>query len=57
MWGLLLTFPELLWLGWLISSVFLTRISCRTTTHADGYYGAWPEWAVSVGVLRLRESA
>ena len=27
---------------WLISSVFPTRISCRKTTHANGYYGAWP---------------
>ena len=26
----------------LISSVFLTRISCCKTTHADDYYGAWP---------------
>ena len=38
---------------WLISSVFLTRTSCRKTTHADGYYGAWPGWAVSVSVLPL----
>ena len=31
--------------GWwrLISSLFLTRTSCRKTTHANGYYGAWPE--------------
>ena len=27
---------------WLISSVFLTRTSCRKTTHANSYYGAWP---------------
>ena len=38
---------------WLISSVFLTRSSCRKTTHANGYYGAWPGWAVSVSVLPL----
>ena len=38
---------------WLISSVFLTRTSCLKTTHADGYYGAWPGWAVSVSVLPL----
>ena len=41
---------------WLISSVFLTRTSCRKTTHANGYCGAWPGWAVSVGVLPLRIS-
>ena len=38
---------------WLISSVFLTRTSCSKTTHADGYYGAWPGWAISVSVLPL----
>ena len=38
---------------WLISSVFLTRTSCRKTAHANGYYGAWPGWAVSVCVLLL----
>ena len=38
---------------WLISSVFLTRISCHKTTHANGYYGAWPGWAVSISVLPL----
>ena len=38
---------------WLISSVFLIRISCHKTTHANGYYGAWPGWAVSVSVLPL----
>ena len=40
---------------WLISSVFLTRTSCCKTTHANGYYGAWPRWAVSVSVLPLTE--
>ena len=32
--------------GWwrLISSVFFIRICCHKTTHADGYYGAWPGW-------------
>ena len=41
--------------GWwrLISSVFLTRTSCHKTTHANGYYGAWPGWAVSISVLPL----
>ena len=38
---------------WLISSVFLIRISCHKTTHANSYYGAWPGWAVSVSVLPL----
>ena len=38
---------------WLISSVFLSRISCHKTTHANGYYGAWPGWAVSISVLPL----
>ena len=38
----------------LISSVFLTRTSCHETTHANGYYGAWPGWVVSISVLLLR---
>ena len=38
--------------GSLISSVFLSRSSCKTT-HADGYYGAWPGWAVSISMLPL----
>ena len=41
---------------WLITSVFLTRTSCQKTTHANGYYGAWPGWAVSVSVLPLTGS-
>ena len=53
MWCLLLTFPELFGWWWLISSVFLTRISYPKTTHTNGYYGAWPGWAVSVSVLPL----
>ena len=42
--------------GWwrLISSLFLTGTSCHKTTHANGYYGAWPGWAVSISVLPLR---
>ena len=40
---------------WLISSVFLIRISCHKTAHANGYYGAWPGWAVSVTVLPLTQ--
>ena len=31
----------------------LIRISCHKTTHANGYYGAWPGWAVSISVLPL----
>jgi len=42
---------------WLISSVFLTRTSCPKTTHASGYYGAWPGWAVSVSVFPLTVSS
>ena len=38
---------------WLISSLFLTRTSCHKTSHANGYYGAWPAWVVSVSVLPL----
>ena len=33
--------------------MFLTRTSCHKTTHANGYYGAWPGWAVSVTALAL----
>ena len=33
--------------------MFLTRTSCRKTIHANGYYGAWPGWAVSISVLPL----
>ena len=36
----------------LISSVFLTRSSCHKT-HANGYNGVWPGWAVSISVLPL----
>ena len=46
-------FPNSSGWWWLISSVFLIRISCYKTTHANGYYGAWPGWAVSVSVLPL----
>ena len=37
----------------LISSVLLTRTSCRKTIHANSYYDAWPGWAVSISVLPL----
>ena len=39
--------------GGFISSVFLIRISCHKTTHANSYYGAWPGWAVSISLLPL----
>ena len=55
MWCLHLTFPELFWWWRLISSVFLTRTSCRRTPHANGYCGALPGWVVSVSVLSLTE--
>ena len=53
MWCLLWRFPNSSGWWWLISSVFLTRTSCPKTAHANGYYGAWPGWAVSVSVLPL----
>jgi len=37
----------------LISSMFLTRTSCRKTTYANSYYGAWPGWKISISVLPL----
>ena len=46
-------FPNSSGWRWLISSVFLIRISCHKTTHGNGYYGAWPGWAVSISVLPL----
>ena len=46
-------FPNSSGWRWLISSVFLIRISCHKTTHANGYYGTWPGWAVSISVLPL----
>ena len=33
--------------------VLLIRISCHKTTHANGYYGAWAGWAVSISVPPL----
>ena len=33
------------------STMFLTEGSCCETTHARGYYGTWPRWAVSVSGL------
>ena len=46
-------FPNSSGWWWLISSVFLIRISCHKTTHANGYYRPWPGWAVSISVLPL----
>ena len=42
-------FPNSSGWWWLISFIFLMRISCHKTTHA----GAWPGWAVSISVLPL----
>ena len=49
-------FPNSSGWWWLISSIFLIRIFCHKTTHANGYYGAWPGWAVSISVLPLTTS-
>ena len=46
-------FPNSSGWWWLISSVFLIRISCHKTTNANSYYGAWPGWAISISVLPL----
>ena len=46
-------FPDSSGWWWLISSVFLIRISCQKTAHANDYYGAWPGWALSISVLPL----
>ena len=50
-------FPNSSGWWWLISSLFLIRISCHKTTHANGYYGAWPGWAVSNSMLPLTISS
>ena len=43
--------------GWwrLFSFMFFTRTSCHKTIHANGYYGTWPGWAVSISVLPLTQ--
>ena len=46
-------FPNSSGWWWLISSLFLIRISCHKTPHANSYCGAWPGWAVSISVLPL----
>ena len=43
--------------GGLLVPYSLSRISCHKTTHANGYYGAWPGWAVSISVLPLTISS
>ena len=48
------SFPNSSGWWWLTSSPFLTRTSCCKTTHANGYYGAWPGRKVSVSMLPLR---
>ena len=46
-------FPNSSCWWWLISSIFLIRISCHKTIHANGHCGAYPGCAVSVSVLPL----
>ena len=46
-------FPNSSGWWWLIGSVFLIRISCHKTTHANGYCGTWPGWVVSISVFPL----
>ena len=46
-------FPNSSGWWWLINSLFFIRISCHQTTHANGYYGAWPGLGVSISVLPL----
>ena len=36
--------------------MFLSRTYCREITHADGYDGVWPGWAVSGSVAPLTEA-
>ena len=50
MWCLLMTFPKLFRL---VVAYQFRLTACRKTTHANGYYGAWPGWLVSVSVLPL----
>ena len=46
MWCFILTFCELVQL--VEAYRFPYQDLRRKTTHANGYYGAWPGWAVSV---------
>ena len=51
--NLLLIFPKFFWL--MVS--YWYHVSYRTSyckiTHTNGYYGAWPRWAISVSVFPL----
>ena len=53
--GLSWTLPVDGGFGGLLVLYSLSRISCHKTTHANGFYGAWPGWAVSISVLPLTE--
>ena len=50
-------FPNSAGWWWLISCVFLIKIACHKTTHANGYYGTWPGWAVLINVLPLTKGS
>ena len=39
--------------GLTLGNEILIRTSCYKTTQANGYYGAWPGWAVSISVHLL----
>ena len=52
MWCLLLIFPDSSVGCGLLVTCSLPRPHV-VTTHANGYYGAWPGWAISVSVLPL----
>ena len=46
-------FPNFLVGGSLLVPVFLAGTSSHKIAQANGYYGAWPGWAVSVSVFPL----
>ena len=39
-----------------LSVLYSLSGSRHKTTHANGYYGAWPGWAVSISVLPLTDT-
>ena len=39
--------------GGLLVPCSLPGTSCHKIAHANGYYGAWPGWAVSISVFPL----
>ena len=47
-------FPNSFSWWWLVRSMFFTKTSCHKITRANGYYGAWPGWVVSVSMFLLR---